>query len=173
MTGDSKKKIRDPNEGDRPPIIISDGSIDVYLEAITGGRGYWQQESDPKIFTHVPANPLPAVLSFDVYLLNANGRDCSNPDKAYSVTAFDLSFGSKDEKNIHVGISATSSTAPGNFQISFPDDPPYPDDNNVWLSLDKDKDARIKSVTLNGMKCEFAASKRHRASITVIQHDTK
>ena len=107
-----------PHDGDRPPIIISDGTVDLTIDPVTppaAGVGEWQQVPGNKhAWFHDQGGP--AIGLFRVNLINATGSaNCTNSSHDFEVTTFDLTF-----RGI-AGGTAVAKVESGHFRIDFKD----------------------------------------------------
>jgi hypothetical protein len=162
-----------PNGDDRPPIIIGDGSIDVYIDKYPGGRGQWTN-TDGKYLTWEQSGPDPSgkvsISHFDLDMLNTKKNpkgECADPDQPYATTALTLNYGDP-KKTVQIGINTSQ-----NFQVVFPEkaakdlDPKY----YFWLympsSFKLDSVKFFDLISNSDIACEF--NNKHRAIITIRQ----
>jgi len=85
---------RPPSSTDRPPVVVSDGSIDMYIDWGPNGRGEWKDRGSAKWFHDYQGPP---TDHFDVYLQNTKKDltrpNCMNPDHPFVVTDMTIKYG--------------------------------------------------------------------------------
>jgi len=157
-----------PGDDERPPIIISDGSIDFYVEAVQGknaGRGKWFDYSGGKKekWLHVPDGSPRNLTGLGVHLLHAEGSpDCMNPDHAFEVSSFQV-ITKVGGANVNIDVDGSA----GVLTVVFPN--LVNDDSPFWLVFDK-PNAKLEAVQFpTGPPCTFINGRKHRGSITVFQ----
>lgn len=134
---------------ERPPIIISDGSIDLYIDRNRNagmGRGRWDDTTvnNMAVLTHIPDGSPAAVASFEVYLTNALGSAaCEDPDTPYKAASLTITYGRllKDDGTIEVGV------ANGNLTATFNKERQLDRSGTIWRSTGRG--SRLKGVLLN------------------------
>jgi hypothetical protein len=152
---------------ERPPIIISDGSVDVYIDYGKDGRGQWMQvnqNQDDKWYHDYPNAP---IGHFGVTLVNVSKQakaDCDyqNPDHVFTVTTFTITF---NRGNADFLIDGQ-----GNPQVNFSDKGKRDPALLFWLAT-MDNGLNLKSITFpeiqGGLSCDFAGG--HRSIIRAAQ----
>jgi hypothetical protein len=143
---------------DRPPIIVSDGSVLLRVVAKdrrTGTnekRGQWNNGSGKWIADH-PDNDLTKMLTVSViYGKYKASTTCDNPETNYEVRYVEFVYGAG--KILKVYIDAPNVNAPGPVTLEFDGvatkDPKIP----FWLKVGDPGD-RLVSVKVGGFECEL------------------
>jgi hypothetical protein len=116
--------------GDRPPIIISEGSADVYLGHGKKGRGRWEPVSN-LLFTNVPPPNSVVPTEFNVYVIGAQNADanstgCDSPNTPFIDTEFTVEFNAN--KKVAFKVDSTG------LKVAFSEAGAMIDTANAWLS---------------------------------------
>ena len=174
---------------ERPPIIISDGSIDLFIERTPLGysRGKWNDTASGngrKLIHMADGNPnngnaVPPVNKFDVFLLNGNGTGmnakCTDPDHAFKVTTLKITYfkpgmgGGGNNATMNVALES------GNLTVTLPDEAATLDNvHNSWKSTGGNAAERLVEVGLpvtggTTVTCTFDTPKKKRGVITIFQ----
>lgn len=161
--GEGGGEVHTMDEGDRPPIIISEGSVDIYLEQGLNGAGHWKKNSDTE-FVHVAPVKAADLSTFRVYLLNATGtagKGCDTPSNPFVDTAFTVEF--NGSKKVEFSIdSATKS-----MKVVFPEKGAAIDTGDVWLGA-AGEGLKLKNIYFKTLDttCKWEGNV-HRGVITV------
>jgi hypothetical protein len=107
---------------DRPPIIISDGSVNFFIDAPGGSGGDWKAVTgtNEQSWYH-DISVASQVNHFDVTLVNSkqgppNSANCQDPGHVFSVTTFKVIY-----RGFLSGGTATVVIENGHFRVDFED----------------------------------------------------
>lgn len=172
------KRIRVPDEGDRPPIIISDGSVDIYVDPIGySDLGTWNSADGGKTWILTPGtdyngNPdTRPVLSFTVRTINVkkdSDPKCKDLTNGFSVSTFEVNFKNAGfpAGNAIVDIVPSGGDA-GKARVAFGGKADRDPDNLFWLDTKGFLNGqKLRSATFGDVSCEFAGP--HRGIVRVV-----
>jgi hypothetical protein len=160
-----------PTDDDRPPIIVGDGSIDMYADPYAGGTtATWDDVNGDQMTWVNPGDPTKPIQHFDLTILNGmktGTHACPDPQTVYTLdTNPKLTLEYTGAKTITISLNAK-----GDFQAVFVEKAQKDADYPYWIWVDGK--IRLKSATfrLKGAAsdtvCDFNA--KHRASVAVHQ----
>jgi hypothetical protein len=157
-----------PMTGDeRPPIIISDGSIDLFIDHPSPGknRGKWAEVNSGTntVLTHEPSGRPNPVTKFAVYLANAkndtDGVNCDKTDWFYDVTTLTANY-KKGNQNATIVVNISNGNLVATLEY---EDSTYPVADH-WKSTKGNE--KLETVVLGGETCKF---QNKRGIITIVQ----
>ena len=156
---------------ERPPIIISDGSVDIYVDRAPdfGPRGSLNKTIDGGVTTleHRYRIGAPPIKSFVVFIMNGMGdaSECSTIDHPFEVPYFTVVYG---------GSKKIAITADMNLKAKFDAGQAVGDNGTHWKYAGAEND-RLTSIQFPKTKhmdetvCTFDKSKKRRGTITIYQ----
>jgi len=139
---------RPSGPGDRPPIVVSDGSVLFKAVASDRGmghnssRGEWKSDSGRWYHDH-DQNPAKILR---VSVLHGTGTGCTDPEKDFDVREFELTYKKASDSSlvkVRVFIDAPNVNVPGRLTV---DSAATPDAQvKFWLRVG-DTDDKLDSV---------------------------
>jgi hypothetical protein len=161
-----------PGGDDRPPIIIGDGSLDMYIDPYYGTTGSWldKKPADHTIWVH-KGDPNYPIQHFDLTLINPkkNGNGACQLS-GYSTKELTLEYTGGGPKHT-VKITIDPVTGGGDLQAVLEEPAKQDSDYPFWLFVEDDK-IKLQSVTFldkgtTSTFCSFTGN--HRGSVTIHQ----
>jgi hypothetical protein len=131
------------DEDDRPPIIVSSGSVNVVaqFDAKEGSRGEFRNGSgDGKAFTH-EHSARNKTRKFSLALTGLSGGNCSEATIYKNVTAATITYTKADASTATIAVSVAGEMA----QFAFSEAPAAPQPH--WLRAE---DGRLTRVVFDG-----------------------
>jgi hypothetical protein len=157
--------IPPPSNDDRPPIIIGDGSVDMYIDPYNGYTGSWlDKNGDGKTWVHMGDQTV-KILHFDLTLLNpkASGNYSCDFLKVYGTEQLTIDYtGSK---------KVTIKPDGGNLVAVFEESAAKDVDYAIWVFVAGN--LKLQSVTfrekgqMSDTVCQFTG--RRRGTVTIHQ----
>jgi hypothetical protein len=171
----ASSQIKIQPEEERPPIVVSSGSIDLFIDWSRDpsqySRGEWKPEiGSLRVWHH--AYPSSTTLNyklkeFRVHVLNGKNlgqtKGCDDPDKAFIGKVLKITYrGSSTDYEIMMEIDP----AKDQLKTTLPEDANQ--HGKPWLSVDQ-PGRTIREMYLDGQTCEFSPGAKKRGVITVRQ----
>jgi hypothetical protein len=173
-----KPGVLPPPGDERPPIIIGDGSIDVYIDRDSlqnRDRGEFTVSStgQTQVLAHVvDAQQYPSTepASLEVFLTNALGSaDCEKADRPWPATTFTVDYG-PGNGNTYIMTVAIDQTS-RNTTVTIEDTRALKHVQRFWKGVGARGDKLWAIRFNNGGSCSFDRDAKHRGIITVHQRN--
>jgi hypothetical protein len=146
---------------DRPPIIVSDGSVHLRAVAKDRGtgtnynRGVWEKDNASGNWVHTHGNdPAKHLLVSIIHGTHKDGTDCDKPEIDYDVRTLQFTYvtAANDSKTFDVFIERPEGSGAGRLMTNAAGqvDPKV----SFWLDVGDPTD-HLKSVTVSGVTCDL------------------
>lgn len=152
---------------DRPPIIVSDGSVHLYVVSkdrragTDEKRGAWDDSSGKWVHTHSDNGPAKVMTVSVVHGMPKINTTCDNPEANYEVRSVVFTYGKKTAQGVEtstfrVFIDSPNENAAGQLTVETATAGAGSKDNKVpfWLNIG-DPEHHLMSVTVGGFTCEL------------------
>ena len=165
-------------EGERPPIVVSSGSIEFYIDwdHFNRPRGAWKNNMTDKSWLHdFVQTETKTLTEFTVHVLNGEGGqslggDCTNADKPFvKVTSVKVGYGPGNTPRQSATVSIKSDAGKRTVAVDFAEDARKTAD--IWLHAGGGD--KLQSVTLtdgaSSVTCKFDNAAKRRGVVTIRQ----
>jgi hypothetical protein len=169
IAGSSCRRLGTRSGDERPPIIISDGSLDIFIDHPSpgGDRGKWDETYRSGVTTliHKPYGAPLKVTGFHVFVSNGDGSAaCKNPLVPFEVTSLKVTYKKpKVDGTIDIDFDGE-----GNLRAILKPEDGTDEVYSHWRST-KGNSEKLTSVYLNGDTCTFDYGAKKRGIITIVQ----